>query len=577
MKPFRGAVFFVFLSVLPFISCSKNSENNPVSPADQICTVTGKVIFTFSGSNAIEDVTVSLSGEDIDLDTVTDREGKYTFNDIPVGRYTLTPQKTKYIFGPPNREITIVNNRYEVEDFFGNNYLQENMYIVVGKVVDRNNKPVPVVKVFAGNSLLNCYTNELGYFSSGFFGKDKTYTVRCSKEGYEFEFIPESITVTISDTITVCFFTAFYSGPPLHSISGKVTDFDGVSIQASITLKDDLSRERTIETDATGKYEITGLINGEYTLKYIVSYLYRFEDNIRNIQINGEDVTVPDVRAVNNHTLYSVYGRVIDSKGAGIPALTVGIYSFTVLNYELITESQTDSDGSYTDKIKVPRDKEKTYVIIPHKENFSFEPDSTKVTLAWIKNEKNGGDIIIPDILGIDHGVISAGYFPLAVSSLWIYRRTEGDGDPHEATIEVTGTVEINGKTYFRLSERGPWGFTDYRVDSRFVFALSGAEEVIFLRLGVKPRTEWFSGLEGNVYPRTGTYLGVETVVTPAGTFENCARFRSSVTYSADSYDSYDLWYAHDVGLVKSVKVIMSYGKLLEQVTDELKANTFPF
>ena len=68
----------------------------------------------------------------------------------------------------------------------------------------------------------------------------------------------------------------------------------------------------------------------------------------------------------------------------------------------------------------------------------------------------------------------------------------------------------------------------------------------------------------------------METVETPAGTFENCAHFESKITYGSDTWDSYELWYASDVGLVKSVKIIMDNGEKIEHVTDVLKSYFSP-
>ena len=113
---------------------------------------------------------------------------------------------------------------------------------------------------------------------------------------------------------------------------------------------------------------------------------------------------------------------------------------------------------------------------------------------------------------------------------------------------------------------------TDFRIDENDVFTYYDDNEMLFLRFGMAPGTEWECGLEAGVYPRKGTYLGIESVDTPAGVFENCAHFEMKITYSDDMYDSCDLWYASGVGLVKSIKIAVENGEVFNQITDELKS-----
>ena len=585
MKPFRGAVFFVFLSVLSLISCNRNSENNPVSPIDETCTISGKIVkfryFSVDLESFYREMSVHFKSDLVDTPVIPEQNGVYTLANVPKGKYTITPHDEYSFFGPPEVVIDVSENYHTVPDFLFDQ-IKSDDYIVAGKIVDTENDPVPIVqfKGMPGN------TDELGYYyivcplkeGDKYYGKFKKgdeLTVIPYKEGYKYLFIPDSLKVTITNNITVCNFTASYSGPPLHSISGRATDFEGNGMYSFVYLWNETQRIWQLLTEFTGEYKFLGLKDGNYKVECLPysSTEYKISDTMADVILDGEDVLVPDFRADQKYTKYVLHGRIVDSGGTGISGVVVRVYFSIVIDPRYyVGETKTDNEGFYSYVVNLSFDQKATFVIAPVKDSVSFDPETSSVELQWVKGVSYGGDVIIPDIIGRKFAIFSVvDYFPLAVGSSWTYRRTEGDGEPYDTTIDVTETVETNGRTYFRLSERGPWKFTDYRIDGNDVYALSGAEEVVFLRFGVIPGTEWESGLEGNVYPRRGTFIGDETVVTPAGTFENCARFSSKITYSADSYDSYELWYSHDVGLVKSVKVIMSYGKVLEQVTDELK------
>ncbi len=241
----------------------------------------------------------------------------------------------------------------------------------------------------------------------------------------------------------------------------------------------------------------------------------------------------------------------------------------------------SDLDGIYNFKRKFfteidEKTGKQSFSIKPHKNGFTFDPDSTIVILTWnegIREDK----ITITDFIGHDHTVINASnYFPLSTGITWTYKRTENDEEPYDFSVNVTGTVNNVGKMYHRLSDSGPWNFTDFRIEDNSVYAFSNDENVLFLKFGVVPGTLWKSGVIAGTYTRKGTFLGTETVETPAGTFENCAHFESKVAYGETSYDSYDLWYAPGVGLVRSVKIVENYGRRLEYVVDELEAYEIP-
>ncbi len=102
-----------------------------------------------------------------------------------------------------------------------------------------------------------------------------------------------------------------------------------------------------------------------------------------------------------------------------------------------------------------------------------------------------------------------------------------------------------------------PAFFSTYRIESDKVYALTEeGEEVIYLKFGIPDKTEWLIGFIRAHLQHIGTYLGVETVDVPAGTFTDCLHFKTLVRYGESSYESIDMWFARDIGLVKAVKIL---------------------
>ena len=107
-------------------------------------------------------------------------------------------------------------------------------------------------------------------------------------------------------------------------------------------------------------------------------------------------------------------------------------------------------------------------------------------------------------------------------------------------------------------------------IDGNDVYAFDVDEEVLYLRFGVGPGENWESGYEAGTYLRIGKIIGLETVKTPTGTFDNCVHSLSKITYSDDSFESYDLWYARNIGLVMSEKTEQYRGEIIDSTIHEV-------
>ncbi len=592
MKVFFSAWITVFVILLSMLSCSEKGDNNPAGPGDETYTISGNVIDVNEG-DGMADVSINITGTTIQETIITDKYGEFSLSNLSRGSYTITPINEEYKFGPKEINISVENDDYDVEEFLAVK-MDEDQYTIAGNIVDiagRDGKPVFVYLhvVNSKRDSVLTFTNK-GYYGAKYyqggkivwpFIKGETYQIIPGDNDNDYIFSPDTCYVTVYENVTICNFSAENIAPPVYTITGRVTDFEGTGLSEInvllIWLKNDFTYLETYQTDENGHYEFTGLEDGTYSLK-LYSNDYVFVQDTTDVTIEGNDVTVQDIQALNDYTYYSVSGKVVDSHGTGLPDVPISVYKAGMYINYYEQEITTGSDGVFMCEVSVKREVvENTYIFIPTKIGYLFTPDTTYVTLSWVEMKGNLDDVVLPDFTVDDYSVFTASdYFPLSIGSTWTYTRTENDKKPYDHSVNVTGTVSHDGQIYHRLSEPGPWNFTDFRIEDNSVYAFSDNDDVLFLKFGVVPGTRWDSGVIAGTYTRKGAFIGTETVETPTGIFENCVHIEIKVVYGETSFDSYDLWYALGVGLVKSVKIVENYGRRLEYVVDELKEYEMP-
>nr|WP_321268671.1 hypothetical protein [uncultured Sulfurimonas sp.] len=589
MKDFGAcSIALVFFSLCLF-SCSKQNNDNPVAPevndsetpeATTTSVLYGQIVKPQSYIG-IGEFKVIIRGENFYKSLSTDIYGSYYLRDIPKGYYTIYPYKKNYTFEPIERYINIQEDKYFADAFYFR-YNNDERSMIYGRITDTDNNPVFGVTVtIAGNEKSgSVLTDNEGYFGSYLDWSpeaDKTYNITPSKSGYTYRFDPETYSVTIRDNITICNFMSVYSGVPLHCVSGYLLNYDGAGLSSAITLQGE-SETRFTRSNAEGYYEFTGLTGGNYQLVYetVDSDKYVLETTDTTFVIDGEDVTVPEIRAFNDSTIYTVNGKVIDFGGTNVPDVEMSVYRLGLFNNKLLGTYLTDSDGNFKCTVGVDRHAESsTFRYVPFKNGFTFSPDSIEITLPWIKCERYGEAITISEITSQDYNAFTAeDYFPLSVGATWVYTHTEKEAETSDYTVDISEKVSCGGKQYYRLSRAVTGKFTDFRIEDNTVYTYSGDEGKLFLKFGVIPGTQWEIDMIAGTYSRYMTFLGKESITTFAGVFENCAHFEMKVRYGSTSYDSYNLWYATATGLVMSVKTIEENGELLEYVCENLKSYT---
>ena len=402
------------------------------------------------------------------------------------------------------------------------------------------------------------------------------YKITLKKPGYDYVFYPDSLYVTINENFTVVNYEAHNVGESLFNITGQVIPAENCDFYVVVNLIQNGEKLEMSALEQNGEFGFYGLKGGSYTLEFIIPQYgdIRLDKDKIEITLQDKNIIVTDILAFNRITDYTVSGRIIDENGTGVDNTQVTALSFEPSTW--LNTLYTDANGDFSLSLSFEMDEERTYSFIPEKEGFSFSPDTLSVQLHWIRGETET-EKILPDFIGKDYSKITdSGYFPLATGSSWTYKRTGNDTETTDYTVRISETVNHNNRTYFQMSSYGPWRFTDYRIEENDVYVFDGEEDVRYLRFGVKPGIQWESGLIAGTYLRIGTFIGFETVESPAGTFENCTHFETKVIYGETSYDSYNLWYASGVGLVKSVKVESNNGETLETFVDMLKSYNIP-
>ncbi|MBT4485241.1 MAG: hypothetical protein HOC71_16365 [Candidatus Latescibacteria bacterium] len=581
-KLFSVAILTLCITILLVYSCDKDKEKSIIGPGEDTYTISGRVLRVNWPSDSL--TTVTIIGTGIEDSTVTEPSGDYSFDGLPAGEYTLTPTTRfgiTYYF-PVSMVVTITDSDVEVDNFYFEQYRSSSGYIpesiIVGNILDIDGNPVCKVNVLVTqrpfkNSGGFGITNQYGFYWIDEYGKilrNEPYKVVPETGWYNYIFSPDTAFVNTTAFFSEVNFIATNTGELLHSISGRIVDTNGNGVYLPwMHLNEDnyYGERRYLATDKDGFYTFHGLKDGTYILEGTLSNI-----NIgivrETIIVDGEDVIMPDlVCSYRGPTKYVFSGRVLDNSGNGISGVQISFF-FMVM--------ETDSEGFYTTEgidynCQVDeREKSKQISFIPSKDSFSFTPDTTWVAVEWQKGI-DFAELTVPDIIGFDWNIYKAeDYFPLGTGSSWTYERTIDSQEPNEHTVSVTGSETVNGMTYTVMSSNYSEYFSAFRIENNTVNALSNDEDVAYLKFGIEKGSEWVIDRirENNL---TGTFMDIETVSIPAGTFEACLHFELNLSLGETSYEKTDLWYARDVGLVRAEKVVVSMGEVMEMQTDVLK------
>lgn len=444
---------------------------------------------TSSGIGGAEVFLIQSTG--IALYTVTDSTGYYSHRVQPGFTYNVVPQKQGYVFSPPNRTATNISSS-QVLNFSGvwNGTIK-------GIIVDGNGNGLPLISVNLTGSQTATVLTEIddspyryaGRYSFNSVPRGGSYTVTPTSPNHRFT--PASVTFTNVQADKI----ANFSAVPTYLISGRVADGGGAAIAGAMVALGG-SGAGTQTTDSNGNYSFTGLsAGGIYTLTATKSN-YFFNPASRNINLTGNSTG-------NNFTGslgLAISGRVADSNGTGISAVTVA------LSGSLAKTATTDATGNYTFSGLTTGG---NYWITPSKAGVGFNPQSNYVANLTANQTVNfvsgalGAVILNPTMDAYVRDGASAGI-------------NYGTATPLEVMTSATANDGNTRDAYFKYSLAQIQG-TVGTVKLRVFASLSSAGSVATTAHGVS-NTTWAetggSGIKWSNKPALGAALNSVTVAS---------------------------------------------------------------
>lgn len=200
---------------------------------------------------------------------VTDANGSYVIEGVPLGSYALTASLSGYTFSPNPRWVAVS------DDVSGQDFTAVCPSCTVrGRVADHAGNGVAGVTVSDGTRSVT--TDAQGYYAlTGV--PPGAYTLTPSYDGYVFA--PSARSITVNRHLSGLDFMA---SPP-YRISGRVTDSAGNGM-AGVTISDGT---RSAVTDRDGVFTLSNVPAGTYTLTPSHSNL-AFTPASRTVKVTGD-------------------------------------------------------------------------------------------------------------------------------------------------------------------------------------------------------------------------------------------------------------------------------------------------
>lgn len=572
MRSAASVLLMATVVVFTLIDCDR--KRTPTGPGETGYTLRGRIVYASSQSQGCEGIIVRITGSGIDSTITTDTGGRFTLSGIGDGFYTLLPSMKNWAVAPDSITVEVAGADVALDDIAAERIssIGAGNRAVCGKIETFFSSVSPkMLRSFTlrieddSGALVQTVSASAQFY---FAVPEGIYTITPEKEGYEFTFTPPAVRLEPGRALDRCIFRGEYTGAPLHSISGTMRNTSGGPVyHFPLELEGGGERIRA-ETDSLGQFVFSHIRDGDYTVRSGVEDRYTLVPSEISVTLTGGDVEIPDLSyAYIGPTMYRFSGRIVDREGRAVPGVKLYRSEF---EYIQLGEDGKFSIGGYPTR----ENPEETLVYRPQKRYCAFSPDSIKVVCRW----REGIDeyrTTIPDVICTDYRDFTvADYFPLSSTSSWNYERTVNDGMPSERTVSVDGESVVGGLTYRKLSPDGPAGFRLFRIEGEEVFTVFSDQDARFLRFGVVPGSAWTVGFIAGTYPYTGVFHGLEKVETPAGIFEDCLSFELRKVYGTTTYETWTLWLARGIGMIRSERTLVNYGETRERVVDVLKTYT---
>ncbi len=296
--------------------------------------------FVLQDGDGVGGITLTLADNktgQVVATTSTDIFGFYSFEDVPIGSYTLTPSANTHIFTPASRPVSVVDSEVTVPDFDAE---PKGGFTISGKITDSGGRPI----FDAGVVIIDENLNELLVFSlsdgafrrrglpNGRYGLGVFYS--------DLVFVPDVALVTINGANQT---VNFLATTRVWTVSGKITPRDGkLPGEAALLLYDTISdQDYYAFGDASGNFQFLSIPERSEPNRYqLFAGQNGFEFKVAG---NGpSSFSVTSDLAVNLESTfvgYDIPGLVLGFDQKPIPGVTISYGNTSVT---------TDAAGQFT-------------------------------------------------------------------------------------------------------------------------------------------------------------------------------------------------------------------------------------
>ncbi len=311
--------------------------------ATPISSAISGTVFDYDGITPLSGVTVSCNNGTHSRNIITDASGNYSFNVSADSNYSITPDRTGYVFNPGNRTYVKPNTTYTNQNFKA----ELNAFTIIGYVKRvTTNAPVKNVMItVSGSSNFSTLTDDNGkYTFTALLGG--TYSIGALKKGYTVVSAngnPQQLLSASKDSVLI----DFIATPNPYTISGYVFNFDGVSKLSGVTVSAPGAAPASITTDTSGYFSFTVDIEHSYTITpartgYVFTPADKHYDNPDTNYINQNFYAVQNGSIVDGYVKNGATGvsevlieYAVDSLFTNpdyVYTNTAGYYKFSALN-----------------------------------------------------------------------------------------------------------------------------------------------------------------------------------------------------------------------------------------------------
>jgi hypothetical protein len=333
-------------------------------------TPTYSISGTVSGA-VVQGVTINLLGVGMNaafpVSTTTDASGNYSFSGLQNQSYTVTPDKTGYVFSSISLAVSVSGANVVGKNFTATANTAAT-YSISGTVSGFAGGLVMIT--LSGSADGTTFTDENGNYNfSGLV--NGSFTVIPSFAGNTYGttgFSPTGTTVSVnSANVPNTNFTATYT------LSGKVT---GAVLQG-VTINLTGAATATTTTDANGNYTISGLPvgNNYMVVPFLAGYVFSPAGSVVSVYTSMAPPNT-DFYAQAAATTYSISGTVSGAISKYVIITLSGANTGSVL---------TDASGNYTISGLVNG----SYTVTPSLAGYTFSPANSAITINSANSTAN--------------------------------------------------------------------------------------------------------------------------------------------------------------------------------------------